>query len=217
MSEPITHDRAFEMLPWLVNGSLAAEERELVEQHVRACLSCHRELKQQQRLRAALRTQPAVHISAQGGFEKLTRALGTPDLPAARGRPLPAFARFAVVGVAGAALLGALLWLASVPRDGRYAPTFETLATSPAGGSAAVDVIFAQSVTAAEIQQLLIEIDGSIAAGPSDLGRYTVRLEPDAGAGAGNANVDVDALLARLQADPRIRFAGRSLAAGRAP
>ena len=67
MSEPITHSRAFELLPWLVNGSLSAEERSLVEQHVSTCLSCHRELKEQQRLRAAVRAQPAVHISPQTG------------------------------------------------------------------------------------------------------------------------------------------------------
>ena len=40
-------------------------------------------------------------------------------------------------------------------------------------------MIFVQSVTAAEMQQLLDEIDGSIAAGPSDVGRYTVRLETE--------------------------------------
>lgn len=215
MSEPITHTRAFELLPWLVNGSLPAEERDLVEQHVRSCLSCHRELKEQQRLRAALRSQPAVHISAQSGFEKLTRTLGgTPALPIARrARPLAAFARFAVVGAAGVALLGMLLWLVPQPRDDRYAPTFETLATQPAGETpTAIDVIFARSITAAEMQRLLAEIAGSIVAGPSNVGRYTVRLDAATARAA-----DIDALLTRLQKDPRVRFAGRSLAPERDP
>jgi hypothetical protein len=215
----MTHDRAFELLPWLVNESLAAEERDLVDQHVRSCLSCHRELKEQQRLRAALRSQPAVHISAHGGFEKLTHDLDGAAARSAPGRkPFAAFARFAVVGAAGVALLGVLLWL--VPQRGgdRYAAMFETLANrspdaAPAlDAGAAIDVIFAQTISAADIEQLLVEIDGRIASGPTDLGRYTVRL---ADAGAGDA--ELDALLARLRGDPRVRFAGRSLAADYAP
>lgn len=207
MTQSLTHERAVELLPWLVNGSLAAEERGLVEQHVRSCLSCHRELKEQQRLRAALRSQPAIHISAQSGFERLTRDLSAPPaLIASRGRRFAAVTRFAIVAAAGGVLLGALLWLMPLQSD-RYAPTFDTLATQPAATSApAIDVIFVQSVTAAEIQRLLEEIDGSIAAGPSDLGRYTVLLE-------GTQETDVDALLTQLQRDPRVRFAGASLAA----
>jgi hypothetical protein len=209
----MTHEHAFELLPWLVNGSLPAKERDLVEEHVRTCLSCHRELKEQQRLRGALRSQPAIHISAQRGFDRLTRDLGgMPPLRVQRPHPLATAARFAVVGVAGVALLGALLWFAPQPGGDRYEPAFETLATQPLGAAPAIDLIFVQSITAVEMQQLLAEIDGSIASGPSDLGRYTVRLE-----GARDGAPELDALLARLQKDPRVRFAGRSLAAERAP
>lgn len=204
----MTHERAFGLLPWLVNGSLGAAERDLVEQHVRACLLCHRELKEQQRLRVALRSQPPFHISAPSGFEKLTRLLGhTPALAMRRARPFAAVTRFGAVGATGVALLGTLLWLALEPGRDRYAPTFETLATQPPRAVAAIDVIFVQSVTAAEMQQLLVEIGGSIASGPSDVGRYTVRLDQ-----AGLDAAEVDALLARLQSDRRVRFAGRGLA-----
>jgi hypothetical protein len=205
----MTHERAFELLPWLVNASLGVQERDLVEQHVRACLSCHREIKEQQRLRIALRSQPPFHISAQSGFEKLTRSLGrTRALGVRRARPLAALTRFAVVGAAGVALLGALLYLALEPGSGRYAPTFETLATQPRRTAPAIDVIFVQSVTAAEMQRLLVEIGGSIASGPSDLGRYTVQLDK-----AGLDAADIDALLRQLHKDPRVRFAGRVPAA----
>ena len=44
MSRPIGHERAFELLPWLVNGSLSGHERDEVEQHTRVCLLCRREL-----------------------------------------------------------------------------------------------------------------------------------------------------------------------------
>ena len=57
-TEPaLTHARAFELLPWLVNGSLTGAERDAVESHVRACIACRRELKQQQRLHGAVRAR----------------------------------------------------------------------------------------------------------------------------------------------------------------
>jgi hypothetical protein len=40
VATPIGHARAFELLPWFVNGSLAADERDAVELHVRSCIMC---------------------------------------------------------------------------------------------------------------------------------------------------------------------------------
>ena len=107
MSQTIPHSRAFELLPWLVNGSLGAEERDAVEQHVRSCLACHRELKEQQRLRAALRAQPAVHLSPQTNFEKLARSLdGQPVLGARPPRRFAPLVRFAAAAAVAALAVG---------------------------------------------------------------------------------------------------------------
>jgi hypothetical protein len=204
VSEPIEHQRAFDLLPWLVNGSLASKERETLEEHLRNCLTCRRELKVQQRLRRAVRSQPAVHLSPQGGFDELARTLGRASLPAppTQWRFAPV-ARFAVAGIAGVALLALLFWLTSTGRDDGGG-VYRTLASPPAGG-AALDVIFAQSVTAAEMQALLDAIDGEIAAGPTDLGRYTVRLDD------GDGSARLETALAVLRADARVRFAGPAL------
>lgn len=208
MTEPIEHERAFDLLPWLVNGSLTGREREAVEEHLRTCLSCRRELKEQQRLRVAVRAQPTVHLSPQGNFDKLARALGTVPAREQAGPWRPAFARFAAVAAAGMALLAVLLWLAPATFDG--GAEYRTLA-SPGGGATEIDVVFAPSITAAEIEALLDDVDGEIAAGPSDLGRYTVRL-----AGA-DAAARRDGALARLRADARVRFAGPALTEEPAP
>jgi hypothetical protein len=87
---------------------------------------------------------------------------------------------------------------------------YRTLASPPVD-AAAIDVIFAPSVTAAEMQALLDAIDGEIAAGPTNLGRYTVRLE------GGDESATREAVLARLRTDPRVRFAGPALAAEPTP
>ena len=210
----MTHSRAFELLPWLVNGSLRADERDTVEQHARNCLSCHRELKQQQRLRAALRSQPAVHISPQTGFEKLVHSLGDESALAERvpARPLDALLRFAAVAAAGLLVVGGLLWLAPARHDTPSDAAYETLATGHAAGRGELDVVFVESITAAEMQLLLQEIDGSIASGPSEIGRYRVRLDD-----ASVTDGQLDTLLARLGKDPRVRFAGRAVAAETGP
>jgi putative zinc finger protein len=205
VSQPIPHSRAFELLPWLVNGSLGAEERDAVEQHVGSCLACHRELKEQQRLRAALRAQPAVHLSPQTNFEKLARALDGP--PAIRARPArrfePAF-RFAAAAAVAAIAVGAVLWFSPTRLDTRG--DYQTLSKGTAAAPGQLDIVFEQSVTQAEMQSLLEEIGGKIEAGPSGVGRYRIRLEAPI-----SSDAQLDALLAKLNQDPRVRFAARAL------
>jgi len=202
----LSHARAFEVLPWLINGTLAGDEREAVEQHVRACIVCRRELKEQQRLHAAVRARRTVDVSAEAGFDRLDRELDA--VPGAAPSPWQiryrAAAPFAAAAAAGVALLGILLWFTPLPDLDRGG--YETLATAPAEG-ALLDVVFADETTAAQMQELLDRIDGEIVAGPTELGRYSVRVatdQPD--------RAKLDKLLGVLAADPRIRFAGPALA-----
>jgi hypothetical protein len=204
-SAPLPHNRAFELLPWLVNGTLAQAEREAVEEHARACITCRRELKEQQHLYAALRSRRTADVSAEDGFARLDRELDAPTRLPPRGARIryATAAPFAVAAAAGVALLAILLWFTPLPEpgEGRYS----TLATAPAGADALVDIVFADDTTAAEMQQLLDDIPGEIVAGPSRLGRYSVRV-----AGA-RADAQVGDLLASLSTDPRVRFAGPTL------
>lgn len=199
--EPVSHARAFELLPWLVNGSLQPAERDAVEQHVRTCILCRRELKEQQGLQDAIAAQPAVHVSPRSGFDELARELdggvGTPRRQTRYASARP----FAVAAAAGIALLAFLLWLVSLPNLPSEAYT--TLTTPPRAASPSIDIVFAAGTTEAEMRALLEEIDGEIVAGPSDIGRYGVRLPGD--------ESDVTGVLERLAADPRVRIALRAL------
>jgi anti-sigma factor RsiW len=205
VSQPITHLRAFELLPWLVNGSLDAEERDAVEQHVRSCLACHRELKEQQRLRAALRAQPAVHLAPQTNFEKLARTLdGQPTVGASRARRFTPLVRFAAAAAVALIGVGAVLWLSGSRLD--KGADYQTLASGAAAPRGELDIVFGQAVTQTEVQSLLEQIGAKIEAGPSGVGRYRVRLERPLASDA-----EVDALAAKLREDPRVRFAARAL------
>ena len=202
----LTHTRAFELLPWLVNGSLTGTERDAVESHVRACITCRRELKQQQRLHSAVRARRSADVSAEAGLDRLDRELDETARSSRlwRGRYASA-TPFAIAAAAGLAVLAVLLWFTPLPQLG--SANYSTLATAPASDVALLDIVFAEGATAAEMQALLNDIDGEIVAGPSQLGRYSVRL---AEGRATSANVTE--LLDTLGADPRVRFAGPSLA-----
>jgi len=203
--QPLTHERAVELLPWLVNGTLRIHERDAVEQHVRLCIACRRELKEQQRLQTAFRGQPTVHFSARTGLERLDSRLDSlrPGAGAWAAR-YRTFRPFAVAAGIGAALLGFLLWLTPLPQIGD--DSYATLASSPSIEGTLLDVVFAEQTTAAEMHALLAQIDGEIVAGPTDVGRYTVRVADEPLPSAALARI-----AQTLARDPRVRFAGRTL------
>jgi len=95
------------------------------------------------------------------------------------------------------------LWFTPLPEGGGG---YSTLATPPTTGTPLLDVVFAEDTTAAEMQALLDDIGGEIVAGPSDVGRYSVRVA----AGRTDA-ARLHELLDALATDSRVRFAGRSL------
>jgi len=200
----LDHNTVYELLPWLANGSLAAAERDGAELHVRSCIVCRRELKEIERLRLAVRSQPTLHLSAEGGLDRLQRRLDreAASRPPPRDAGYAPFFRFAAVATVGVAFLGVLLWLApNIPNQTGY----KTLATQPDAQRAQIDLIFDQQTSVADIQALLNAVDGEIVAGPSELGRYGVRIH-----GGSAADSEVTALVEQLARDPRVRFAGRA-------
>jgi hypothetical protein len=207
--EALSHNRAFDLLPWLVNGTLDAMERDAVEQHARTCIVCRRELKEQRHLKATVGNQPTIHVSAHAGLAELDRRLDAKPA-ASRGTRewggwYAAVQPFAYATAAGIALLAFLLWLTPLPEIGT--DRYGTLATETPDQPKLIDVVFAQQTTAAEMAALLADVDGEIVAGPSAVGRYSVRIA------SGRANeTQLLRIVDRLAADSRVRFVGPSLA-----
>ena len=113
--------------------------------------------------------------------------------------------RFAVAAAAGIAVLAVLLWFTPLPQ--LTDRTYLTLTTPAPGDAALLDIVFAADTTAAEMHALLDDIGGEIVAGPSELGRYSVRVRDGAADDSRLAG-----LLGTLATDSRVRFAGPSLA-----
>ncbi len=193
------HERAAELLPWLVNGTLAPAERELVERHVKTCLPCRAALRAEQRLAALVQAQPTVPVSASEGFERLSERIPKPRRHASRHAPWL---------LATAAALALAAWLAVDVARPPPAPEFATLssANAPARG-ARIDIVFAAETAETDVRDVVRELGGSIVDGPNAVGRYTVALPAPVAAPG-----ELDALLERLGRDPRVRFAARSFA-----
>jgi anti-sigma factor RsiW len=200
--EHIAHETAFELLPWLVNGRLEGTEREAVEAHVRGCLLCHRELKEQRGVYAAIRSEHAGSASAERAFAVLERKLDEPPRRRTAGiwrSPL------ILAAAAAAALVAVGLWLAPASEDS--APRYTTLTAPSVPSGAQIDIVFAEQTTAAEIASLLDAVNGEIVAGPNDIGRYGVRI----GDGTQSA-ADIEKAVRQLRNDSRVRFAARVVA-----
>lgn len=205
--EPLGHERAFELLPWLVNGSLSPSERDAVEEHARTCITCRRELREQQRLQSAIRAQPTVHVTSQLGFEQLDREIdGEVRAPRVTRRGYSAAGPFAIAAAAGLALLAFLLWLSPPPAT---APAPYSTLASPGGEEQLLDVVFTQDTTTAEVRVLLERVGGEIVGGPSSLGRYRVHLTDRTSAGSAET---LERAIAELDADPHVRLVTRALA-----
>ena len=118
--DAMPHEQAAELLPWLVNGSLASSERDDLLEHTKNCVICRRELKGLQRLRDSI-----AHVSddapipapdmrrINARIDALIERENRPRLMIARLRELvgtPWRIAFAAQTLLLVALGGALLW-----------------------------------------------------------------------------------------------------------
>jgi hypothetical protein len=209
----LTHEEAFELLPWFVNGTLADSEHAGVAQHVRSCLPCRVALQEQHQLQSLLEQQPTIPLSAEPAFDRLIQEIGDSRLRRIQQTRTPiSLPRFLVpvrpLAITAAVLvisLGFASWLVTSSFNEQPEGEFSTLSATGASGFD-LDIVFADGISESELRALVRNIDGVISGGPSDIGRYRVRV----GAPPGD-QADVDAVLEMLRDDERVRFVGRAL------
>jgi len=199
--QPTAHATADALLPWYVNGTLHDEELSFVEEHVRGCVPCQREVEWLRQVFVACTTMtplegtddadsrpsPAFRSEQRKeGWRTRMAEAWVPVQPWIRGAPP---AQFVVI-----ALLGALL--AAEPRT---AGDYRTLGTSarPVPAADAIAVIFDPAMTAGDMQRLVHGAGARIIDGPTATNVFVLDVP------AGHAD---DALRA-LRAAPAVRFA----------
>jgi len=222
MSEPMNHETANGLLPWYANGTLADDERQHVDDHVHACLTCHLEFKKEHELNELVRASPTVNLAPEEGFDRLSRRL---DDDARGGRSaveqlagaverlwaplstLSSATRFSMAALVLLAVAGVLSWRTIPPPVVQGDPVYFTLSSESESAGSELDIVFAADISGSELRALVTEIDGFIISGPTALGRYRIRLTDDA-----VDEAHLSDLIRTLSHDERVRFAGPSFA-----
>ena len=215
MSEICSHEDAWLSLPWLANGRLAAAERLRVEEHVRGCAQCAREVALQRRLCDVLTEPERVTYAPGPSFRKLMdridgRAPLTPAQP--RVSRLRTFvsrgsSAWRPPGLAWAASFLLLVGFAGLAGTTyRWSqPRYSTYTTVPKTSTAVLHIAFVPSLSIAELGDALRSAGAKVVEGPDATGIFGVAPVATA-ANAADASPDRRALAARLRADVRVRW-----------
>jgi hypothetical protein len=207
------HDRAWELLPWLVNGRIDRGSDEWLVQHVAACEKCHREIELQSTMLAGLAADTRVEYAPQASFEKLATRIkefedeehrqtgGSARAPAPVVRmPRWLTATLALQGVFVVAIAVLVGWQTV---DRMLAPNYQTLtsaepASDPRGN---LRLVLAPAVTLGDFESLVASLGATVVAGPTSAHVWTLAVP------YGVHSSRFAKLLETLRADDRVALA----------
>lgn len=217
------HRRAWELIPWVVNGSATAAQRRLLDAHLSTCDDCRLELVRQRELQSAIASElpPAVGDVDTGlqrlfaridraGEDSGTAAAATHGREARRGAA-SGMTLWLTAAVVVEALALAVLGVGLVARSDPV-PGYVTLSNGAANRGATIRIVPAPSLRIDDLQRLLKTLDLQVVAGPNSVGAYD--LAPRA---AGARQTALDLQIATLRADPGLRLVEPIDAAPSAP
>jgi len=215
------HQRATDLIPWYVNGTLEASDAAQLGAHLDGCAQCRRDCEAQQRLFEAMQADTTLVFAAEPSFKKLMARIGThedagelaaggpaPVMPSAnkpaRRRRFAGAARWlaAAVVVEGFALgYGAWAWHAHSAATGS---TYVTL-TSPQPSyrdTPRIRIVFRSGLSVGGLGAILHAAGAHIIDGPTDANVYTLGF-----AGAEVTPVIAQRRVAALRAGADVLFA----------
>ncbi|MBQ4854623.1 zf-HC2 domain-containing protein [Rhodanobacter sp. B2A1Ga4] len=167
--------RAWEAMPWVLQGSAPREQGEALMGHLVHCEACRAEFAQQSRLQLALSLPSDIPLDANVGLKHL---LGRLDAPAPLEAPFRsrtasrltrALAAVVLIQAIGIGALGTKLW----SEGGR--PYYRTLSESPRPATpGSIRVVPDAAMKLADWDALLHALGLQVVDGPNDVGAYTV-------------------------------------------
>lgn len=208
------HQRCWELLPWYHNGTLEADQHSMVEQHIKGCLSCRRELEQAAHLSLGLRHADDLGISAQQGLARQMARIRAAEKDSggllqrlqqwfaeqmdmlANSQPMVkgALAAQAFVIALG---VGFFVWTG----DSGQQPGFSTLSNPEAvidSNAALYRIVFTPEASEQSIRNTLLPLSASIVDGPSARGAYTLAVD---------SQQPADQVLQQLRGNANVRMA----------
>jgi hypothetical protein len=217
---PDTHAEAWDLLPWLANGRIAAADREWVEAHVQTCAECRAELSAQRMLAGGLRDAGAVPVGTstdeQRSFDKLWARIEAAEsaAPAAQvatagprraSRPVRWLAAAVVVQGIGLALFGFNALRSPQADDPTARPGYVTVTSNTPVRTDApmVSLVFEPKASMEAVNTLLAHQELIIVSGPGRSGNFTAALSANAVASGATA----ESVAAVISKDPNVTFA----------
>jgi hypothetical protein len=205
-----SHEECRLLLPWLANGRLDGAERARLEQHLRVCAECARELASERLLRDTLTEPERVTYTPGPSFRKLMERIdaappvraGASAAPAARERaawrpPGLAWAASFVLALAvGALAATAYRW---------SQPLYSTATSAPAATPGVLHVAFERSLPIGDAEQLLLSAGARVVEGPDASGVFGVAPVASPGP-ASDADARLRALAERLRSERQVRW-----------
>lgn len=191
--------RAWEAMPWVLQDSAPAAQKDWLMAHLAQCEACSAEFAQQTRLRVAMSLPSDVSLDVDSGLARLMTRLDALDAEPLS--PTPRHANWAFKALAAAVLIQALGIGALGTRllSDRDAP-YQTLSTpTSATVAGAIRVVPDPDMKLANWNKLLHSLDLKVINGPNAVGAYTV-APADSAAGSAQS-------LQQLRASAGIRLA----------
>lgn len=197
------HERIQAMLPWYVNGTLDERSQAEVRAHLRSCGACRTEVNLHERIATQVHRGRQVHPAPLASLDQLMERIEAYEAGRIRrwlrvcGRWLrgKSLERALIAQAVTIFLLVLMLaWLVTRPEP---TPEYRTLglpAEREVQTAPQLHVQLHDSLTAAQVQQLLRQIDGQIVHGPTADGVYIIELGAGPSSG-GRPPVDVAAWL----------------------
>lgn len=169
---PAHHEAVFELLPWLVNGTLRGAERGAVLEHVHSCLTCRRELDALRALAALIRS-PNGDQRCEDSLRRL-HARMTPRAVVRQRSPWAAAAVLALVVGMVSALSGnteaSVAWL----KNTGLSMMSQTHIADSSSPTVRAHLVFYDNITERQLRALLLSVGADLIEGPTPHGVYTI-------------------------------------------
>ena len=197
----LAHRQAWDLIPWVLNGTADEAEREQLQSHLLACEDCRAEFEFQHDLQRGMAMTPAAPGLDAGralqrfwAAEKTEQALQLPrHKPWAARRWLVAAVVLQAVGLAG---LSAVIAVRTAPAQYQVLSRPEPVGAVPP----VIRIVPAPGLQMGELRALLARSDLQLVQASADAGHLGLALDP-------GARFSRDSAVQRLRAEPGILLA----------